>query len=307
MPRIENPLSPIVGKLEGIHLFHFDGAPCAQRVRFALAEKGLRRGREVGFDVHTPEACAAEEGAWISRIVSLIKKDHLSATYAQIQPNLVVPALVHDGVLYTESMDIVEYIDDAFGGDRLVPTGDPALVADVRSLTQTGKELHRSIRFVTFRWGLGRLGRLNAKEEEGLRAMLRDTGDEEQLVSFYEGYDKNEIPQSVYVEHLNKLGDAFKALDRRLDDGREFLTGDTLTMADVIWAMKVLRLDECGYPFSKCFPNVHAWFRRIANRPSFRSGVMGKHRAMHTAFRIKAGVEKLLAVGLERVVLKHVA
>jgi hypothetical protein len=36
MTKIENPKSPIVGRLEGLHLFHFDGAPCAQQVRFAL-------------------------------------------------------------------------------------------------------------------------------------------------------------------------------------------------------------------------------------------------------------------------------
>lgn len=50
MARVENPKSPLVGKLKGVHLFHFDGAPCAQRVRFALREKGLRRGREIRFD-----------------------------------------------------------------------------------------------------------------------------------------------------------------------------------------------------------------------------------------------------------------
>ena len=50
MTRVENPKSPIVAKLEGVHLFHYDGAPCAQRVRFALHEKGLVRGREGRFD-----------------------------------------------------------------------------------------------------------------------------------------------------------------------------------------------------------------------------------------------------------------
>ncbi len=46
MPKVEQPASPIPGALNGLHLFHFDGAPCAQRVRFALGEKGLARGRE---------------------------------------------------------------------------------------------------------------------------------------------------------------------------------------------------------------------------------------------------------------------
>ena len=43
MPKVEQPASPIPGALKGLHLFHFDGAPCAQRVRFALGEKGLAK------------------------------------------------------------------------------------------------------------------------------------------------------------------------------------------------------------------------------------------------------------------------
>ena len=56
MPKIESPKSPMVAQLQGLHLFHFDGAPCAQRVRFALGEKGLARGREEKFDSATPSA-----------------------------------------------------------------------------------------------------------------------------------------------------------------------------------------------------------------------------------------------------------
>ncbi|MFT7688969.1 MAG: hypothetical protein ACI9FB_004334, partial [Candidatus Azotimanducaceae bacterium] len=43
MVKIEDPKSRIVGKIEGLHLYHYEGAPCAQRVRFALHEKGLAR------------------------------------------------------------------------------------------------------------------------------------------------------------------------------------------------------------------------------------------------------------------------
>ena len=108
MALVEQPESPIVSKLKGVHLFHYDGAPCAQRVRFALHEKGLVRGREVRFDADDAASCAAQPGAWVSRQVSLVKKEHLTEAYSKIQPNLVVPALVHDGRLHIESMEIIE-------------------------------------------------------------------------------------------------------------------------------------------------------------------------------------------------------
>lgn len=304
---IEHPKSPMIPKLEGIHLFHYDGAPCAQRVRFALHEKGLLRGREVPFDADDRDACRGEDGRWISRPVSLAKKEHLSEAYAQIQPNLVVPALVHDGVLHIESMEIVAYLDDAFGGAPLIPRHDPERLADSEALTQRGKDLHRSIRFVTFRWGLGGLARLSSKEETELKALLANSADAEKLIDFYEGYDKKTIPETVYLDHLHKLNAAVQDLEHRMQDGRLFLTGEDLTMADIIWAMKTLRLTECGYPFKALFPAYHAWFERVSSRPSFKEGVMGRHRLMSNAFKVKANVEHLLGVGLKKEVLKHVA
>lgn len=307
MSKVENPKSPIVGKLEGLHLFHFEGAPCAQRVRFALHEKGLVRGHEVKFDADDPAACLGVEGAWVSRHVSLVKKEHMTSTYAQIHPNLVVPALVHDGELHLESMEIVEYLDEAFGGKPLVPKNNPELMADAQALTDLGKELHRSIRFVTFRWGLRGLARLSKKEEQQLRELLEHSEDAEQLASFYEGYDARSIPDSVYEEHLDKLNAAFRSHEDRLQDGRDFLTGDDLTMADIIWAMKTQRLTECDYPFDQCFPAYAAWFKRVSGRPSFQEGVMGKHKLMSKAFRGKAMIENLLGIGLKKQVLKRVA
>ncbi len=307
MALVEHPKSPIVGKLQGVHLFHYDAAPCAQRVRFALYEKGLVRGREVKFDAADAASCAGEEGTWVSRQVSLVKKEHLTETYSKIQPNLVVPALVHDGRLYIESMEIIEYLDEAFGGTLLVPKQDAAVMTDAVALTSLGKELHRSIRFVTFRWGLRGLARLSKKDEQQLRDLLKGGNDAEQLVNFYEGYDSQSIPEAVYEEHLEKLNTAFQDHEQRLSDGRKFLTGDDLTMADVIWAMKTLRLIECDYPFEQCFPRYFAWFQRISHRPSFREGVMGKHRFMSSAFKVKAKVENLLNIGLKREVLKRVA
>jgi glutathione S-transferase len=300
MPRIDRPASPLVAKLDGLHLFHFDAAPCAQRVRFALAEKGLRRGREVRFDAADPGACAGQDGAWISRIVSLIKRDHLTPAYAQIQPNMVVPALVHDGVLYTESMDIIAYLDSAFGGEPLIPA-DPRRADDAAALVDEGKRLHVSLRYVSFRWGLGALGKLKPNEEAELHRLAAGRGDGENLVAFYDDYDRNAIPDSIYLSHLRTLERSFESLEARLADGRAYLTGDSLTAADVLWAMKVMRLHECGYPFAERVPALFEWYRRVARRPSFRAGVMGRHWPMHIAFRAKAGIENLLGVGLRRV------
>ncbi len=301
MPKVEQPASTIPGALKGLHLFHFDGAPCAQRVRFALGEKGLARGREEKFDSVTSKAVMGEPGRWVSRIVSLVKKDHMTRTYAEIHPNMVVPALVHDGDLYLESMDIIEYLDDAFGGAPLIPT-EPILRAATRQRVEQAKELHRSIRYVTFRWGLGRLAMLNTKERRQLTELAHQGDDGENLVSFYEGYSNRTIPEAVYRDHLVKLYEAFREVNAELKDGRQFLMSDEVSIADAFWSMKILRLLECGYPVQDHHPELYEWYQRIYARPSFQNEVMGKNRLANRVFRTKAQIESLFGKGLKQAV-----
>lgn len=301
MAQIKQPISSIPGVLQGLHLFHFDGAPCAQRVRFALGEKGLSRGREEKFDSITPAAIKGESDSWVSRIVSLVKKDHMTQTYAEVHPNMVVPALVHDGRLYLESMDIIEYLDEAFGGAPLIPKA-PELREATMKRVEEAKELHVSIRYVTFYWGLGRLAILNPTERAHLTTLAQQGNDGENLVSFYEGYSNGTIPESIYFDHLSKLYTAFCDLNMQLGDGRKFLMSDDLSIADAFWSMKILRLLECGYPVEYHHPKVFAWYQRISQRPSFQNEVMGKNRLGNRFFRFKASIENFFGKGLKQAV-----
>ena len=298
MPMIDSPASPIVPKLEGLHLFHFDGAPCAQRVRFALGEKGLARGREARFDADSAIANRSEPGRWTSRIVSLVRKDHMTSAYALIHPELVVPALVHDGRLYLESLDIIEYLDDTFGGAPLLPReGD--LRQRTLDLANEARALHVSLRYVTFRWGLGWLAKLNSGEQQKLRELVATGADKENLASFYDGFSNDRIPDAVFEDHLQRLLAAFTRIDRSLQQGQAFLTGTTLTLADAFWAMKVLRLRECGYPFGELHPAVSEWYGRMYARPSFKNEVMGRNHLTNRLFTVKASIERALGIGLD--------
>jgi glutathione S-transferase len=199
-------------------------------------------------------------------------------------------------------VDIIEYLDKSFGGEPLLPRYEADRFAEVEALTLRAKVLHRSIRFVSFRWGLGWLGKLNTKEEAQLRGMVQDGGDGEKLVEFYEGYDNGTIPDEVYLSHLNSLAEGFAELELKLSDSRKFLTGDTVTVADALWAMKVLRLDECGYPFIERYPLLWTWFEAVQSRPSFQDSVMGHHHFRHRLFKTKASIESVLGIGLKKAV-----
>ena len=127
---------PEVPAMKGLHLFHFTMSNCSQRVRLALEEKGL---------------------AWTSHHLDLPANEHVSADYQAINPNGVVPTLVHDGQVVLESNDILVYLDEHFPEPPLRPSGSKARTAmDARlaessAFQSTIKVLSHELLFRPFR------------------------------------------------------------------------------------------------------------------------------------------------------------
>ncbi len=76
-----------------------------------------------------------------SRYVNLFRFEHLSADYLKLNPNGVVPTLVHDGHVVINSACINEYIDEVFPDPRLSPA-DPNDRARMRLWTWTADDAH---------------------------------------------------------------------------------------------------------------------------------------------------------------------
>jgi glutathione S-transferase len=79
-----------------LELYHNINSVCAQKARIALEEKGQKA---------------------TDRIMTL-RGDQNEPAYLKLNPNGVVPTLVHDGVPIAESSLILYYIDDAKIHDR---------------------------------------------------------------------------------------------------------------------------------------------------------------------------------------------
>ena len=92
---------PDIPGMKGLHLFHFMLSNCSQRVRLGLEEKAL---------------------AWTSHHLNLPANEHVTSDYVRINPNAVVPTLVHDGQVVIESNDILVYLDEHFPDPPLRPT-----------------------------------------------------------------------------------------------------------------------------------------------------------------------------------------
>ena len=111
-----------------LELYHNINSVCAQKVRIALEEKG----REAEDHFMT------------------LRGDQYEPAYLKLNPNGVVPTLIHDGESITESSLILYYIDDAFPEPPLMPT-QPRQRHRVRMYNKLIDEyVHNSCTILTF-------------------------------------------------------------------------------------------------------------------------------------------------------------
>jgi len=83
-----------------IELYHSPISTCSQKVRLCLAEKKLE---------------------FTHRVIDFSMMEQLSDEYLAINPNGVVPTLVHDGKVIVDSSVICEYIDETWTEPALSP------------------------------------------------------------------------------------------------------------------------------------------------------------------------------------------
>ena len=88
-----------------IELYHTSHSTCSQKVRLTLAEKGM------------PE----RNKDWIEHDVDLNKFQQLTPEYLKLNPNGVVPTLVHDGQPLIESSALLEYLEEIIPEPSLAP------------------------------------------------------------------------------------------------------------------------------------------------------------------------------------------
>lgn len=81
-------------------LYNAPQSTCSQKVRICLWEKGL---------------------TFSEKKLDLFKGDQLTEEYKKLNPNGVVPTLVHDDEVIIDSSVIIEYLDELFPGVPLSP------------------------------------------------------------------------------------------------------------------------------------------------------------------------------------------
>jgi len=226
-----------------IELYHSINSVCAQKVRIALAEKGL----------DCQEHLMALQG------------DQFDPAYLKLNPNAVVPTLVHDGRPVIESSVILYYLDEAFPEKPLMPK-DPHDRATVRLFNKLIDEyVHTACMTLSFATAFrARMAKMSeaAREAEFAKAPNQKRSDIKRDVTAH-GLQSHYAIDAV-EQHEKLLAWMEEALQRG-----SYLAGNAYSLADIAVLPYVLRLElvKLDRMWAKR-PGVAAWWERVKARPS---------------------------------------
>ncbi len=234
-----------------LELYHHGTSVCAAKPRIVLAEKGID---------------------WKGHYVDILAGEQFRPEYMKLNPNAVVPTLVHDGHVIIESTVICEYLDEVFPDPPLKPDNAPQR-ARMRIWTKRiDEQVHPATTPVTY--------------AISHRHVVISHG------------------PKVVEEYINKMGPAAAVKRRRrielgIDDedaraslkvwdkfladmeawlaGYPWLAGERFSLADACVTPFINRLDmlQLGFMWREHRPAVTGWFDRIRAKPWFQPMLFG--------------------------------
>ncbi|MFK8052154.1 MAG: glutathione S-transferase family protein [Woeseiaceae bacterium] len=257
-------------------LYHADYSTCSQKVRMTLAEKGL---------------------TYHSRPMSFRKEEQVSEYYLKINPNGVVPTLVHGNDVIVDSSCILEYLDEAFPETLLSP---PSALgrARMRSWLRFMEEVPtKAIRIPSFQQiFLPTLRLIKTKksfETSRKKRTLRR--------GFYQkmnrgaGFETEDIINANY-----ELRTTVSRINASLQDS-PWILGDSLSLVDISLAPLIDRAEDLGMTYLwEDYPLVSDWLARLQSRPAFIE-------AFYKKSRLSERIEFKLAVRQARKKNKHLS
>ena len=228
-------------------LYHAMHSTCSQKARICLFEKGLE------FE---------------SRLVDLAGKEQLAPEYLKLNPNGVVPTLVHDGDPVTDSSVICEYLDEQFPQLPLSPP-DALGRARMRAWLRFIDEVPTAaVRVPSFNGAfLYRFKGLDAERFKQEQADVRPL-----RKHFYRRMGPDGFSQADIEASVEQIARTVERMEHALDKG-PWLLGERYTIADITVAPLIDRIADLG--FSDIWsdgrrPRVSDWYRRMRERPAFQ-------------------------------------
>ncbi|WP_043286269.1 glutathione S-transferase family protein [Paraburkholderia oxyphila] len=227
-----------------LELYNAMQSTCSQKVRLTLAEKGLD---------------------FVEHRMKLFKNEQLAPEYLKLNPNGVVPTLVHDGVPIIDSSVIMEYLDEEYPQTPLRPADHKAR-ANMRAWMRFFEEVPTvAVRFPSYNAAFARHFKDMSDEEFKALAASKPVRDK-----FLGEMNKE---KGFSIERLHQSEDSIRKTAARMETvlkDAPYLVDGKLTLADLCVLPLLIRMEDLGYAYLwENAPGVQAWMERVKARPSY--------------------------------------
>lgn len=231
---------------EGLHLLHFQGSSCSQKVRLMLGELDLD---------------------WTSHPINLIKQENTTPWFLGINPRGVVPVLIHNGEVHVESNDIIAYLDQQYAapGKSYFFAGDDISTKQAQALLDLEDSLHMDLRLLSIVFGPLKLKsekQINDQENNGKADNKRD-----HEVQWWREKAANGISENEIEAACSNFKQAFDQLDQCLEN-QPWLMGERISIVDISWFVNLQRLSKLGYPLAS-HKHLFQHYQTLSTRTAF--------------------------------------
>ena len=227
-------------------LYHGLASTCSKKVRLCLYEKGL---------------------AFESRLMNLQAFEQHDPAYLRLNPNGVVPTLVHRGEVIVESNVIIEYLDDAFPQVPLHP-GTPLERARMRWWTQFSEDVaYGAVAIPT--WVKLSAPAVRDLPDAELNRILERIPTAERRERWLK-MARNGVPQAELDSCYAQMERCLRAVEDAAARG-PWLAGDTYSLGDIAMVPFIDRMHNLRpdlFPAGR-YPGLAAWYQRMKARPAF--------------------------------------
>jgi glutathione S-transferase len=227
-------------------LYHAWMSSASRRVRFCLEEKEL---------------------PYVQIFVRLLKNEQNTPEYLKLNPNGVVPTLIHRGRPIIESTVINEYLEDAFP-DRPLRPRDPVERAAMRVWTYNADTVVIKA-FQELNWNRMMGPTASRWTDEELENKLATTPMPERREQW------RRVARQPYTEaEMRRAADSLRHMLARMEDSLAkgpWLAGSSFSLADINmspYAVRFGELEEHGIGLAD-YPRVRDWWARVQTRPAF--------------------------------------
>lgn len=231
-----------------LELYNFPASTCSLKVRLCLAEKNLD---------------------WVDHKLSPGGTDHLTPEYLEMNPNGVVPTLLHDGDAVVDSSVIIEYLDEVFPEVKLTPK-DAKERATMRWWLRYFEEKPTgAVRYPTFQKILIRNFKNMSDEEFKAAAEKRPL-----KTDFYTRMGQDGFSEAEMQSALDDIRQTVTRINAAIEEnGGPWIMGSFYSLADICVAPLIDRMEDMGYQYlwEKDLPYATKWLASMKVRPAYRT------------------------------------